>query len=101
MAVRIVGMMLPAELLEMVEKARNIGLRTRSEVIQERDGDIVGSRFHVPSDEGTPDARRGSCRTTRGPRGSTISQSGPPDRWGADREAVTCCRRQRVGQERP
>lgn len=51
MAVRKVAVTLPEELFEIVERARAVEHRTRSEVIQEALRTHFGEAVYVPSDE--------------------------------------------------
>ena len=51
MAVRKVAITLPEELYELVERARAVEHRTRSEVIQEALRTHYGEAIYVPSDE--------------------------------------------------
>ncbi|WP_062377143.1 ribbon-helix-helix protein, CopG family [Demequina pelophila] len=51
MAVRKVAVTLPEELFEIVERARRIEHRTRSEVVQEALRTHFGEAVYVPSDE--------------------------------------------------
>ncbi|MCX7521754.1 ribbon-helix-helix protein, CopG family [Microbacterium sp. STN6] len=51
MAVRKVAVTLPEELFEIVERARAIEHRTRSEVVQEALRTHFGEAVYVPSDE--------------------------------------------------
>lgn len=51
MAVRKVAVTLPEELFEIVERARAVEHRTRSEVIQEALRTHFGEAIYVPSDE--------------------------------------------------
>lgn len=51
MAIRKVAVTLPEELFEMVERARAIEHRSRSEVVQEALRTYFGAAVYVPSDE--------------------------------------------------
>ena len=51
MAVRKVAVTLPEELFEIVERARAVEHRTRSEVVQEALRTHFGEAVYVPSDE--------------------------------------------------
>lgn len=51
MAVRKVAVTLPEELFEIVERARAVEHRTRSEVVQEALRTYFGMAVYVPSDE--------------------------------------------------
>lgn len=51
MAVRKVTVTLPEELFEIVERARAVGDRTRSEVVQDALQTYFGEAVYVPSEE--------------------------------------------------